>query len=220
MNKNSTLAACNATKLFDGKSLFTDVSVEFASECSYALMGSSGSGKSTLMHLLAGLDVPTQGSITLDSKLLTGFSSAQRAKHLGLVLQTPLFVTELTVLENILLAGKLVGLNASELHQRAKEYLTFLGLWDTRFSSVGSLSGGQRQRIALVRALITQPKFLLADEPTGNLDEQSSNQLMKILLLCKQKWGMGLIVSTHSKEIAKKMEVVFTIKNGILVPAT
>lgn len=218
MNKAFNLSTFKLKKTFKQKEIFESLTIDFKKGNSYALMGESGSGKSTLMHLLAGLDVPTAGKVFLEKRPLDTLTSQERVKHIGFVTQSPLLVNELTVIENILLAAQIIGMTSSNVEKKAQEYLSFLGLEEIGLWYVGALSGGQRQRVALVRALITEPDFLLADEPTGNLDDQNSEQLMQIIMMCQKKWNMGLIVSTHCKEIAQKMEVVFTLKNGILVP--
>lgn len=217
MYKAINLLGSKLKKTFKQKVIFQDLSVDFKKGTSYALMGESGSGKSTLMHLLAGLDVPTAGEVFLEKRSLDTLTSCQRAKYISLVVQAPTLITELTVLENIVLGAELLGMTTKEAQQKAQEYLSFLNLLSVSAWQIGALSGGQRQRVSLVRALITEPDFLLADEPTGNLDDQSSEQLIQMIMLCQKKWGMGLIVSTHCKEVAEKMEVVFTLKNGILV---
>lgn len=216
MNKAINLSAFHLTKIFNQQPIFNDLSVTFEKGNSYALMGESGSGKSTLMHLLSGLDVPTQGKVFLNKRSLFTLTSQERARHIGFVVQSPVLVTELTVFENIILAAQLQGVPLENAKVKAREYLRFLELLNVEHWHIGMLSGGQRQRIALVRALISEPDFLLADEPTGNLDDQNSDQLIQMILFCQKKWGMGLVVSTHCKEVAKKMKVVFTLKNGIL----
>lgn len=216
MNKAINLSASHLTKTFNNQPIFRDLSVTFQKGISYALMGESGSGKSTLMHLLAGLDIPTEGKVLLNKRSLVTLSSSQRIAHVGFVVQTPTLITELTVFENIILAAQLQGITLDRAQEKAQEYLDFLSLLQVKNWPIGALSGGQRQRVALIRALICEPDFLLADEPTGNLDDKNSDQLIQMILLCQKKWGMGLIVSTHCQEVAKKMEVVFTIKNGIL----
>ena len=216
MNKALNLSVFKLKKTFNKKNLFSNLSLQFKKGCSYALMGESGSGKSTLMHILAGLDIPTQGEVFLEKRLLTTLTSQERAKHIGFVVQTPTLITELTVLENIILPAQLQHVSKVEAQKKAEEYLKVLNLLEIKEWQVGALSGGQRQRVSLVRALILEPDFLFADEPTGNLDDKNSQQLIEMILLCQKKWGMGLIVSTHCKEVAQKMEVVFTLKNGIL----
>ncbi len=216
MNKAINLATFQLAKTFNQQPIFSNLSVSFKKGCSYALMGESGSGKSTFMHLLAGLDIPTQGKIFLNKRSLDTLTSRERADYIGFVVQTPTFITELTVLENIVLAAELKGISQNKAREKAQEYLSFLDLLGVKDCQAGTLSGGQRQRIALIRALISEPDFLLADEPTGNLDDQSSTQLIQMILLCQKKWGMGLVVSTHCKEVAHKMEVVFRLKDGIL----
>ncbi|MFT6765470.1 MAG: ABC-type lipoprotein export system ATPase subunit [Alteromonas naphthalenivorans] len=217
MNRFVTLSTCKLVKKFKKQIILNNISINFKKGATYALTGESGSGKSTFMHVLAGLDSCTAGKVSLDKRSLDTLNSRERAQAIGFVVQTPTLISELTVLENSILSAQLLGLSVVKAKQKAQEYLEFLDLMNVASWHVGALSGGQRQRVALVRTLITEPDFLLADEPTGNLDDKNSDQLIKILLMCQKKWNMGLIVSTHCKDVAQKMEVVFTLKNGILV---
>ena len=166
-------------------------------------MGASGSGKSTFMHLLAGLDSPTSGTITcLDTS--------------SFVTQSPFFIKELTVFENIALAGQIKKIPKKELCKKIDYLLDAVGLLETKKWQVGALSGGQQQRIALVRALVTEPTFLLADELTGNLDTTTGKIIMDLLLDFQKKYNMGLILSTHNEKIAERMQVVLEIEKGLL----
>ncbi len=217
MNRALTLQACNVKKEFKELLVLKNVSVLFEKGKTYALTGQSGSGKSTLMHILAGFDTCTEGSVLYNRVSLTAFSSLQRAQKIGFVVQSPLLIAELSVYENVILPAKIQGLSEQEYKKRAEEYLEAVDLLHTKQWHVGQLSGGQKQRVALVRALITQPDFLLADELTGNLDSQTSAQLIDLLIGLQKKWHMGLIISSHCPAIVQSMEVVFAIKDGILV---
>ncbi len=194
------------------------VTVTFEEGKTYALTGSSGSGKSTLMHIIAGLDVPTTGTVTLQNKDLSSYRCQERAQLVVLVTQTPFLMKELTVIENVMLAGLVVGMPKAEAQDRALFYLAAVGLYEARDWNVGALSGGQRQRVCIARALLVKPKFLCADEPTGALDEKTGNTIIHLLLDHQKNEGMGLIMSSHNPSVVEQMEVVFALKDGILLP--
>ncbi len=198
------------------KTVLAGVSFECEQGKRYALSGVSGSGKSTLMHLCAGIDVPTEGFICLNDKPLHTYSSEERARLIVLVPQKPLLIKELNVLENVALAGQLVGLSEKEAIIEAAYFLEQVGLGDMKDFLTGALSGGQQQRVALARALLVKPAFLCADEPTGSLDEETGKQIITLLLKFQKKTGMGLIVSSHNPWVIEQMEVVFVLKDGIL----
>jgi lipoprotein-releasing system ATP-binding protein len=204
----------------------TQTSLVVLKECSavfnqgttYGLVGHSGLGKSTLMHLLAGIDAPTSGTVVYDGENIQIMNPKERIVAISFVIQTPHMIKELTAYENCQLAGKIIGLSNETIQERLDELFELLELDHTRNWNVGQLSGGQLQRIALIRALVVRPTFLLADEPTGNLDQETGKQLLNTMLTCQKKWGMGLIISSHNSYVIDQMSVVFTIKNGILVP--
>lgn len=198
------------------KTVLAGVSFECEQGKTYALSGVSGSGKSTLMHLCAGIDVLTEGFIFLNDKLLHTYSSEERARLIVLVPQKPLLIKELNVLENVALAGQLVGLSEKEAMIEAAYFLEQVGLGDMKDFLTGALSGGQQQRVALARALLVKPAFLCADEPTGSLDEETGKQIITLLLKFQKETGMGLIVSSHNPWVIEQMEVVFVLKDGIL----
>lgn len=216
------LIAQNITKEFRHNQHHTvvlkDITQIFKPEKSYAIMGPSGAGKSTFMHLLAGLDTPTSGAVLYGDSQLMDFAPYDRAQTVGLVLQNPCLIAELTVLENIALAGMVIGKTEKESAASAKELLQAVELEHAWNWHIGQLSGGQRQRIALARALLNKPAFLLADEVTGSLDTQTSIKLIQLLLRLQQEWKMGLILSTHNREVADMMELVFLLKDGNVVP--
>ena len=202
--------------------VLSNISVTFERNKSYAICGASGVGKSTLIHLLSGLDTPSSGTIVLQTDTqelpVTSLDPQNRILFISLVTQNAHVIKELTVLENLLLAGKLYGLSHEQALQEAQLVLQAVELEKTHNWNTGSLSGGQKQRIAIARALLAKPAFLLADEPTGNLDPLSASLLIELLLNCKKNWGMGLIISTHSQHIKQQLDIVFSLENGILVP--
>lgn len=206
----------NIKKIFGSQTILNGITATFNQNQTYALMGASGQGKSTLLHILAGFDCPSSGSITLhhnQKKIPFNINPT----FITFMTQAPFFISELTVLENCLLPARIYGLSEKESVHHAYKLLQAVHLENVAQWNVGQLSGGQKQRIALVRSLITQPKFLLADEPTGSLDEHNAQEILNLLLFCKKTWGMGLIISSHSKHSAQHMNIVFTLENGILM---
>lgn len=212
-----SLHVINLSKKFGSKTILHDISMNFEQGKTYALMGASGSGKSTLLHLLAGFDVPTQGSVLLKKDALERISAEQGRYFISTVFQTPFLIRELSVFENVALAGTLHNLTAQETQTRALSLLHQVGLASYQNVAVGQLSGGQQQRVCLARALMIKPAFLLADELTGNLDHVTARDIMKLLLRLQKEWNMGIILTTHNVEIAQMMELVFAIKDGTLV---
>ena len=220
MHQQFKIELCNIFKSFIARKKSVDVikgiSLEFKKEKTYALTGASGSGKSTLLHLIAGLDQPTTGSVFINGVSTADLSLTERAKKVGLVFQYPYLINELSVIENVMLAGQLVGMPIKEAHKKAEELLDDVGIAETADWNIGQLSGGQRQRVTLARALINQPDFLIADELTGSVDEQTGKKIIETVFACQKKWKMGLIISTHNNAIACMMEQVYTLKDGVI----
>jgi ABC-type lipoprotein export system ATPase subunit len=224
MNKN-ILQAVHLGKEFTQAQTHTTILHNINITCTqgktYAIMGVSGSGKSTFMSLMAGLEVPTHGHVTFNDVRLDRFSPAEHARFLnrsiGLLFQNPYLLRELSVQENVMLPALIAELPRAEAQMRAWQLLEHVGLIEKKDALPGTLSGGQRQRIALARALCNRPAFLLADEPTGNLDEQTATAITALLLSCQREWHMGLIVSTHDSKVADAMQHIFTLHNGELV---
>lgn len=201
--------------------VFDDASVDFLQGSSYAIMGISGSGKSTAIHLLAGIDTPNLGNVFFQNENISSFSVHRAAlffqKNVSLVFQQAALFAELTVLENVMLKTILTGQVTSESYEHAKNLLHEVGLADKISAYPAMLSGGQQQRVAILRAIFIVPQFLLVDEPTGNLDEQSSEQVIDLLLHYHKKYGMGLIMSTHNQCIANRMQNIVWVENKKLV---
>lgn len=220
MKQSFDLTINNLYKKFTQKNsvaVLKGITYLFCQEKSYAIMGASGTGKSTLMHLLAGLDSPTEGTVLLGADLIAQYSTQERAQQLAFVVQSPTLIKELSVIENIGLAGVLAGQSWDKSLQEAYSLLSKVGLPDLSQYKVGQLSGGQKQRVALARALMNKPKFLLTDELTGNLDHQTSLAIMNFVLGLKKEWGFGLIISTHNYEIAALMDKQLVLKDGFLI---
>ncbi len=222
---NLKLSMLHVTKSYQQHAIMTDVfddvSIDFCVGKSYAIMGASGSGKSTAIHLLAGIDAPTSGDILLENISLSSLSPDQAAlffqKNISLVFQQPALFAELTVLENVMLKAILAGHVTQQSYEHARALLQEVGLADKATAYPAMLSGGQQQRVAILRAIFMVPQFLLVDEPTGNLDEQSSEQVMDLLLGYHQKYGMGLIMSTHNQKNADRMQSLIRVENKKLI---
>jgi len=198
------------------------VHLSVAAQESVAIVGPSGSGKSTLLNLLGTLDQPDQGTIVIDGKNLSMMGGDElarfRNRNIGFVFQSHHLLPHLTVLENVLVP---VLAQASEVGDevllRANQLLLRVGLGDRDKHLPGRLSGGERQRVAVVRALINQPRLILADEPTGALDPVSAAEVGRLLIELNREHGITLIVATHSEELAARMDRVLTMENGTLV---
>ncbi|MDP6544790.1 MAG: ABC transporter ATP-binding protein [Phycisphaerae bacterium] len=185
-----------------------------------AIVGPSGSGKSTLLNLIGALDRPTSGTVRLDGRDLTTLSPTELAEirrtRIGFVFQQHHLLPQCTVLENVLLPALASGRVAPELSRRAVELLGRVALADRADDRPPLLSGGERQRVALARALINAPSLLLADEPTGSLDRQTSESLIELLTELNRSEGTTLIVVTHSPDLAGRMDRVMELRDGAL----
>jgi putative ABC transport system ATP-binding protein len=184
-----------------------------------AIMGPSGSGKSTLMHLLAGLDAPTEGSIVVDGVDITTLSEKKltrlRRDTIGFVFQFFNLLPMLTAEENITLPLEIAGKKAEK--QWLDELLATVGIADRRSHRPAELSGGQQQRVAVARALVTKPKVLFADEPTGNLDSQSSKEVLALLRKSVDEWGQTIVMVTHDAGAAAMADRILFIADGRIV---
>ena len=185
-----------------------------------AIMGPSGCGKSTLLHLLAGLDTLTQGEVTLAGQSLNGLNESRRAvlrrRTVGFVFQAYNLIPNLTVADNVDLPGLLAGRPPRELARDRNDLLAALGLTDKADAFPSQLSGGQQQRVAIARALINAPTLLLADEPTGNLDSGSGNEVMALLRRFNQQ-GQTILLVTHDPKVASFADRVIFMRDGMLV---
>jgi putative ABC transport system ATP-binding protein len=186
-----------------------------------AIVGKSGSGKSTLLALLGALDRPTSGAITVNDMDITKLSdsklTAYRRKDIGFVFQQYNLVPNLSALENVMLPMEFAGVPGAMRKARAHELLVQVGLDETKQGrKPARLSGGEQQRVAIARALANKPKLILADEPTGNLDTQTGEQVFTLLHDLTRTQNVTIITVTHDLAIAGKCDVVLTIKDGVL----
>ncbi len=213
----------NLVKIYDDRksvpvTAINGIGLNFSEGEFTAIVGPSGSGKTTLLNLLGGLDAPTSGTILIDSAELGRMKSRQiidfRMRNIGFVFQSYNLIPVLTALENVEFIMHLQGKPKAERQARAKELLHQVGLGDRMNARPGKLSGGQQQRVAVARALASKPKFILADEPTANLDSKSAETLLDIMERLNQEEKITFIFSTHDARVVAKAHRVITVEDG------
>lgn len=186
-----------------------------------AIVGPSGSGKTTLLNMIGGLDHPTAGSIRIDNKDISSLKPNElidfRLHHIGFVFQAYNLIPVLTAKENVEFTMLLQKRPKAERDQRAKELLDKVGLGDRMHNRPGKLSGGQQQRVAVARALAPRPKFILADEPTANLDTKSTFNLLDIMAQMNQEEGITFVFSTHDQRVIDRARRIITLEDGKIV---
>ncbi len=199
------------------------VSAELRGARAVALMGRSGSGKSTFLHLAAGIDAPTRGAVRLLGADLAALSDRDRTlarrEAVGLVFQFFHLLPHLSVEDNVLVPALIAGGDLARLRARARDLLARVGLVDRLRQPVHKLSGGEMQRVALCRALLRRPRLVLADEPTGNLDEVTGQVVMDLLLRMAREEGSALLYVTHSRDLAALADEVWRLHSGTLETA-
>ena len=223
MNKNIILKADNLYKSYTtGKESFEalrGVSLSLEQGDMLAVMGSSGSGKSTLLHILGAMDAADKGEIWLNGELREDYGTEPaatkiRAEQIGFIFQDFNLIQDLTVEENVALPLMLAGEKNRVIWEKTDRMLEKVGILEKKKNAITELSGGQRQRVAIARALITEPKLLLADEPTGNLDYNTSIEIMQLFLELQQEQGHSIIIVTHDAMVAGYTDRILFLHDG------
>jgi lipoprotein-releasing system ATP-binding protein len=187
-----------------------------------ALVGPSGSGKTTLLQIAGLLDTPTSGEVIIGGENVTGASDAKRTlargKHIGFVYQFHHLLPEFSARENVMLPQMMAGISAAAAAKKASALLGMLGLSARENHRPAKLSGGEQQRVAMARALANDPVLLLADEPTGNLDHHTAEEVFTLLMRTAKEKNLAALVATHNVELAKRMDRIVSLTDGVLKP--
>lgn len=206
------------------RTVLSQVTLTFSPGEFVVLLGNSGSGKSTLLNLVSGIDQPTNGTIRINGAAITEMNERSRTllrrDQIGFVFQFFNLIATLTVLENVTLPQELAGRSTQAAQVSALKLLEQVELLDRKNTFPDKLSGGQQQRVAIARALAHNPQLVLADEPTGNLDEETGEKVLQLLFDLTRKTGKTLIMATHNPEIAKSADRVLRVQDGQLIPVT
>jgi len=219
------IECCELSKSFPDANnklnLLSDINLTIAQGEQVAFTGRSGSGKTTLLQLLAGLDKPCKGRILIGEFDITKSSQKQIAKfrntHMGFIFQFHHLLAEFTALENVALPLLMAGARCKDAKEKAEQLLTEVSLSSKLHSKPSMLSGGERQRVAIARAIANEPAYVLADEPTGNLDKATAQEVLHVLQAMNKKYGTTLIIVTHDHNLASSMDKTFNLVSGNLV---
>lgn len=224
MNDTLLLYCSQLSKRYQDGKLYTDILCNINFTLQYgemmAIVGSSGSGKSTLLHLLGGLDEPTGGEVIFEGQSLNKLSSASRAlvrnRRLGFIYQFHHLLPDFTALENVAMPPLISGIRSIQAQEMAREMLAAVGLEKRIYHHPAKLSGGERQRVAIARALVNHPALVLADEPTGNLDQRNADSIFELLSELNIRHGTTFLVVTHDRQLAKRLQRQLEMRDGAL----
>lgn len=227
---NNIIACQNLSKSYkDGEGRETvpvldNLHFEVKSGETVAIIGRSGSGKTTLINLLGGLELPSKGKVLLHNRDVTELTDSERGYHrnhvLGFIFQFHHLLGEFSALENVGMPLLIRGLPINEIRERSEYFLDKVGLSHRASHKPNKLSGGERQRVAIARALVSEPKCILADEPTGNLDQESADQVYNLMMSLVEQLGTSLVLVTHDLQLAKKLDRIVKLERGNLVNFT
>ncbi len=223
-NKNIIIEANNLERVYDNGVIKTialkDISLDIKEGEYVAIMGPSGSGKSTILHQLGLLDNPTNGNLVIDGDDVLNLNEEERTRFrlekLGYVFQSYNLIPELSALENVFITAMTLGKDKEEYEKLAKDVLRKVGLGDRVDHMPAELSGGQQQRVSIARALVNSPKILFADEPTANLDRDSSDNIVALFRELNKEFGQTIVMVTHELEEGRKADRIIWVKDGLL----
>ena len=211
----------NITKIYDDVNALQNVNLKISDGEFTAIVGPSGSGKTTLLNCIGGLDSPTSGNVIIDNELISSYSSGQmikfRLNNIGFVFQAYNLIPVLTAKENIEMVMLMQGYNKHDMDQRSSDLLNEVGMGDISKRRPAELSGGQQQRVAVARALASKPKFILADEPTANLDSKSTAKLLDIMSKLNKQENITFVFSTHDQRVIDRARRVVTLEDGKII---
>lgn len=215
------LRGSNIQKSYGELKVLQGVHIDISAAEVVSIIGESGSGKSTLLHILGSLDVPDAGSVLIDDTDITSLQPKDlaefRNKHIGFIFQFHHLLPEFTALENVCIPGFIMKTNEEIVRKNAKELLSYLGLSERMTHKPNQLSGGEQQRVAVARALINKPEIIFADEPSGNLDGKTSDDLHNLLFKLKDDFDQSFVIVTHNSELAQMSDRCFLLENGKLI---
>ena len=211
----------NISKSYNQLTVLKNVSIEIKQGEIVVIVGKSGAGKSTLLHILGTLDRPSSGEVYLNNKLVSGLSDSElsnfRNKHIGFVFQFHHLLPEFTAIENVMIPSLISKVSKKEAEKRAKELLDYLGLAARITHKPSQLSGGEQQRVAVARALMNKPLVIFADEPSGNLDTQTSKELHELFYQLNKDFNQTFVIVTHNTELASMANRTIQMQDGNVI---
>jgi len=212
----------NITKSFGSLQVLKGIDLHIAPGEVVSIVGPSGAGKTTLLQIIGTLDRPDSGTVCVDSVNVTTLSQKQlsdfRNRHLGFVFQFHQLLPEFTAIENIMIPAYIAGRSTKDAKARAEELLSFMGLADRAQHKPAQLSGGEKQRVAVARALVNNPKVILADEPSGSLDTKNKQELHQLFFDLRDKYGQTFVIVTHDEQLATLTDRTIHMRDGLLEP--